>query len=209
MEQALEQISPYKPAPPTASTAWTPAPGAEPIHQLIFTEGEKDRLTLLTCGFPYVLSIANGAATNIEESHEAFEEWILQAEEIIICGDKDKPGRGLEIQLLDRYKSRAKVVSLPQGMKDISEAYQAFGAHEVRRIISEAQEVDATRYTTCPSTRTKSCGSMMGMDDKGYDVGMGTLTDGIFHPTNEGGSSCSRASQTRARPTSSTASPPI
>lgn len=184
----FEQISPYKPCAPYGIHSLDPLrPGAEPIHQLIFTEGEKDRLTLLTCGFPYVLSIANGAATNIEESHEAFEEWILQAEEIIICGDKDKPGRGLEIQLLDRYKSRAKVVSLPQGMKDISEAYQAFGAHEVRRIISEAQEVDADEVYDLSQHQDEIMRSMMGMDDKGYDVGMGTLTDGIFHPTNEGG----------------------
>ena len=137
--KGFTQISPTKPCAPYGIDSINDLrPDAGIIRQIIITEGEKDRLTLMSCGFPYVLSVANGAATNIAESHEAFEEWILQAEDIVICGDSDRPGRMLVKSLINQYPTRAKVASLPSGKKDISEVYEAFGRDEVARIISEA-----------------------------------------------------------------------
>lgn len=162
-------------------------PDAEPVSQLIITEGEKDRLTLMSCGFPYVLSIANGAQTNIDESHEAFEEWIAQVEEIIICGDTDRPGRGMVKALLNAYTARAKVVHLSGNRKDISDVYADFGASEVRRIIQEAEDVAAQDIYDLHQHEPDILEVMMGNYDKGYDVGMGMLTDRIFHPTSDGG----------------------
>ena len=158
--KGFTQISPTKPCAPYGIDSINDLrPEAGIIRQIIITEGEKDRLTLMSCGFPYVLSVANGAATNIAESHEAFEEWILQAEDIVICGDSDRPGRMLVKSLINQYPTRAKVASLPSGKKDISEVYEA---DEVLDIL-------------------------MGNYDHGYEVGMGKLTDGIFHPTSDGG----------------------
>ena len=162
-------------------------PDAEPVSQLIITEGEKDRLTLMSCGFPYVLSIANGAQTNIDESHEAFEEWIAQVEEIIICGDTDRPGRGMVKALFNAYTARAKVVHLSGNRKDISDVYAAFGANEVRRIIQEAEDVAAQDIYDLHQHEPDILEVMMGNYDKGYDVGMSMLTDRIFHPTSDGG----------------------
>ena len=182
------QVSPTKPCAPYGIDSINPLrPDAEPIQRLIITEGEKDRLTLLSCGFPYVLSIANGADTNIEESHEAFETWILQAQEIVICGDSDRPGRGLVGQLIARYQARAKVAVLPRGKKDISEAYAAFGAEEVRRIIGEAQLVGESDIYDLTDNTEGILDILMGKYDHGYNVGMGEKTDHIFHPTSEGG----------------------
>lgn len=182
------QVSPTKPcAPYGIDSINLLRPDAQPIRQLIITEGEKDRLTLMTCGFPYVLSIANGASTNIEESHEAFDEWIQQAGEIIICGDTDRPGRRLVKLLIEQYQTRAKVTTLPQGKKDISEVYEAFGSHEVQRIIAEAQGISDADIYDLSEHKEDILDIMMGNYDRGYEVGMGGLTDGIFHPTSEGG----------------------
>ena len=182
------QVSPTKPCAPYGIDSINPLrPDAEHIQRLIITEGEKDRLTLLSCGFPYVLSIANGANTDIEESHEAFETWILQAQEIVVCGDSDRPGRGLVGQLIARYQARAKVAVLPRGKKDISEAYAAFGAEEVRRIILEAQLVGEADIFDLADNTDNILDILMGNYDHGYDVGMGEKTDRIFHPTSEGG----------------------
>lgn len=182
------QFSPTKPcAPYGIDSINLLRPDAQPIRQLIITEGEKDRLTLMTCGFPYVLSIANGASTNIEESHEAFDEWIQQAGEIIICGDTDRPGRRLVKLLIEQYQTRAKVTTLPQGKKDISEVYDAFGSREVQRIISEAQGISDADIYDLSEHKEDILDIMMGNYDRGYEVGMGGLTDGIFHPTSEGG----------------------
>ena len=182
------QVSPTKPcAPYGIDSINLLRPDAQPIRQLIITEGEKDRLTLMTCGFPYVLSIANGASTNIEESHEAFDEWIQQAGEIIICGDTDRPGRRLVKLLIEQYQTRAKVTTLPQGKKDISEVYEAFGSQEVKRIIAEAQGISDADIYDLSEHKEDILDIMMGNYDRGYEVGMGRLTDGIFHPTSEGG----------------------
>lgn len=182
------QVSPTKPcAPYGIDSINLLRPDAQPIRQLIITEGEKDRLTLMTCGFPYVLSIANGASTNIEESHEAFDEWIKQAGEIIICGDTDRPGRRLVKLLIEQYQTRAKVTTLPQGKKDISEVYDAFGSREVQRIIAEAQGISDADIYDLSEHKEDILDIMMGNYDRGYEVGMGGLTDGIFHPTSEGG----------------------
>lgn len=182
------QVSPTKPcAPYGIDSINLLRPDAQPIRKLIITEGEKDRLTLMTCGFPYVLSIANGASTNIEESHEAFDEWIQQAGEIIICGDTDRPGRRLVKLLIEQYQTRAKVTTLPQGKKDISEVYEAFGSREVQRIIAEAQGISDADIYDLSEHKEDILDIMMGNYDRGYEVGMGGLTDGIFHPTSEGG----------------------
>lgn len=182
------QVSPTKPcAPYGIDSINLLRPDAQPIRQLIITEGEKDRLTLMTCGFPYVLSIGNGASTNIEESHEAFDDWIQQAGEIIICGDTDRPGRRLVKLLIEQYQTRAKVTTLPQGKKDISEVYDAFGSREVQRIIAEAQGISDADIYDLSEHKEDILDIMMGNYDRGYEVGMGGLTDGIFHPTSEGG----------------------
>ena len=182
------QVSPTKPcAPYGIDSINLLRPDAQSIRQLIITEGEKDRLTLMTCGFPYVLSIANGASTNIEESHEAFDEWIQQAGEIIICGDTDRPGRRLVKLLIEQYQTRAKVTTLPQGKKDISEVYEVFGSREVQRIIAEAQGISDADIYDLSEHKEDILDIMMGNYDRGYEVGMGELTDGIFHPTSEGG----------------------
>lgn len=182
------QVSPTKPcAPYGIDSINLLRPDAQSIRQLIITEGEKDRLTLMTCGFPYVLSIANGASTNIEESHEAFDDWIQQAGEIIICGDTDRPGRRLVKLLIEQYQTRAKVTTLPQGKKDISEVYEAFGRREVQRIIAEAQGISDADIYDLSEHKEDILAIMMGNYDRGYEVGMGRLTDGIFHPTSEGG----------------------
>lgn len=182
------QESPTKPCAPYGIDSINPIrPDAEPVSQLIITEGEKDRLTLMSCGFPYVLSIANGAQTNIAESHEAFEEWIAQVEEIVICGDTDRPGRTMVKALLNAYTARAKVVHLSGNRKDISDVYAYFGASEVRRIIQEAEDVAAQDIFDLHQHEPDILEVMMGIYDKGYDVGMGMKTDRIFHPTSDGG----------------------
>ena len=182
------QVSPTKPCAPYGIDSINPLrPDAQPIHRLIFTEGEKDRLTLLECGFDYVLSVASGAGTDLQKSHEAFEEWIAQAEEIVVCGDQDQKGRKLVKRLLRMYADRALLAELPQGCKDISEVYAQFGAEEVRRIIGEAKELGTEEVYTVAEHEQEIVQVMLGNYDHGYDIGMGELTDHVLHLNSGGG----------------------
>lgn len=182
------QESPTTPLAPYGIDSICPErPDAGDISQLVFTEGEKDRLTLLSCGIPYALSIPSGADSNIEENNEAFESWIDEADEIIICGDSDRPGRKLVKRLLDHYAVKARLAQLPPSCKDISEVYQRFGAEEVRRIIAEAKRVGNEEVYDTELHKQDIVEVMLGHYDHGYEIGMGPLTDHIFHPTSDGG----------------------
>lgn len=182
------QCSPTKPCAPYGVDSINPLrPDAQPIDRLIFTEGEKDRLTLLSCGFPYVLSIANGAQTNLAQSCEAFEGWIDQAEEIVVCGDTDRPGRELVRKLLERYSLKARLAQLPDDTKDISDVRARYGEQMVRDIILGASELHTDDEYSIADHEEDILQVMTGHYDRGYDIGMGPLTDAIFHPTSEGG----------------------
>ena len=182
------QVSPTKPCAPYGIDSINPLrPEAEPIGRLIFTEGEKDRLTLMQCGFPYVLSVASGAGTDLQKSHEAFEEWIAQAKEIVVCGDQDRKGRTLVRHLLSMYADSALLAELPQGCKDVSELYARFGADEVRRVILEAKELGVEEVYTVADHEQEIMQVMMGHYDRGYSIGMGELTDHVLHLNSGGG----------------------
>ncbi|WP_299271342.1 hypothetical protein [uncultured Prevotella sp.] len=70
-----------------------------------------------TCGFPYVLSIANGASTNIEESHEAFPpldiysvagsaQWANLADFLLTVNRISKPEEGKMFTIVEMLKVR-------------------------------------------------------------------------------------------------------
>ena len=187
-DKRFMQCSPTTPCAPYGVDSINPLrPDAQSIDRLIFTEGEKDRLTLLSCGFPYVLSIANGAQTNLAQSCEAFEGWIDQAEEIVVCGDTDRPGRELVRKLLERYSLKARLAQLPDDTKDISDVRARYGEQMVRDIILGASELHTDDEYSIADHEEDILQAMIGRYDHGYEIGMGPLTDAIFHPTSEGG----------------------
>lgn len=182
------QESPTKPCAPFNIDCMAPFSGEQnPVRQLIITEGEKDVLTLTECGFSHVISVSNGAQTDVAASFEAFYDWIMQAEQIVICGDTDLPGRSLTRHLIDYFGEKAATTTYPIGYKDISEVYEAFGADCVQQIIADAVPVVNDEVFTIEDNMPTVLNVLRGIYDHGYDIGMGRLTDRAFHPTNEGG----------------------
>ena len=181
------QKSPTQPCAPYGIDCINPLRfNAEPIERLIITEGEKDRLTLMQCGFPYVISVASGCKTDIRKSHEAFAEWIAQAEEIVVCGDSDRPGRGLVKRLLKIYADQATLAELPGRCKDISEVYARYGADTVRTIVLGAKELGMEDVYAAEQHTDDIKRVMLGQFDHGYSIGMGPLTDRVFHLSSSG-----------------------
>lgn len=159
----------------------------ESISRLIITEGGKDVLTISEAGYPFVISVPNGAASDLAKSFEAFESWLDQVQDIVICGDTDLPGRTLTKHLTDYFGNRCLLTTLPGDCKDISDVLAKYGVEVVREIIESAKPQHTADIITVNERIDEVMSVMRGEYDHGYNVGHGPLTDRIFHPTDQGG----------------------
>lgn len=182
------QDSPTTPCPPYNIDCINPLLIAEEnIPRLIVTEGERDVLTLREAGYLYVISVPNGAASDLSKGFEAFRLWLDRVQELVICGDSDLPGRTLVKHLADYFGTRCLFTILPGGCKDISDVLVAYGADVVREIIGSACPHRTSDIITVSERADEIMNVLNGNYDHGYDVGYGPLTDRVFHPTDQGG----------------------
>ena len=182
------QDSPTTPCPPYNIDCINPLRiSEESVARLIVTEGGRDVLTLYEAGYPYVISVPNGAASDLRKSFEAFVPWLDQVRELVICGDCDLPGRTLVKHLADYFGSRCLFTTLPGGCKDISDVLVAYGSGVVREIIDSARPRHTADIITVGERTDEVLNVLRGEYDHGYDVGYGPLTDQVFHPTDQGG----------------------
>ena len=182
------QDSPTTPCPPYNIDCINPLLIAEEnIPRLIVTEGERDVLTLREAGYPYVISVPNGAASDLSKGFEAFRPWLDRVQELVICGDSDLPGRTLVKHLSDYFGTRCLFTVLPGGCKDISDVLVAYGVDVVREIIGSACPHRTSDIITVRERADGIMDVLNGNYDHGYDVGHGPLTDRVFHPTDQGG----------------------
>ena len=182
------QESPTTPCPPYNIDCINPLRIAEEnVPRLIVTEGERDVLTLHEAGYPYVISVPNGAASDLSKGFEAFRPWLDRVRELVICGDCDLPGRTLVKHLADYFGTRCLFTVLPGGCKDISDVLVMYGAGVVREIIDSACPHHTSDIITVSERADEIMNVLSGNYDHGYDVGYGPLTDHVFHPTDQGG----------------------
>ena len=188
LKKEFTQESPTKPCAPYNIDCVNPSlTGGEPIDRVIITEGEKDVLSLYEAGYRHVISIANGAQTDVIASFEAFEPWLDRVHSIVICGDSDRPGRELQQHLADHFGGRCSLCTLPAGCKDISDVFVQHGVEAVRTVIEGATLVAQHNLVTIGSLRDDVTARLRGNYDHGYDLGYGPLTDHAFHLTDVGG----------------------
>lgn len=160
---------------------------------LYITEGEKDCLTLRLLGFRYVISMSNGAQTDPQKTFEAFRSWLEPFRTVIICGDKDKPGRQMVQRLTEYFDDReVAVVDWDQRQfgKDITELYQRHGEELARDIVLHAEPIVRKDIIDCCSAEDMDEICNMGCDpdrSEKYSVGIGPITDRHFMLTPEGG----------------------
>lgn len=159
----------------------------ESIPKLIITEGGKDVLTISQAGYPFVISVPNGAASDLSKSFEAFEPWLEQVQDIVICGDTDLPGRTLTKHLTDYFGNRCLLTTLPGDCKDISDVLTKYGVEIVHEIIESAKPRHTADIITVNERTDEVLSVLRGEYDHGYSVGHGPLTDRIFHPDDQGG----------------------
>jgi twinkle protein len=155
--------------------------------KLVITEGEMDALTAIECGFPFAVSVPDGAPATATDSDQKFgyvlNNWdrLEKVEAFILAGDGDEPGRYLNAELARRLgPERCCHVTYPEGCKDLNEVLCKYGPAEVSRVINGAKPYPVkglyslADYPDLPPFRTYSTG-WPGVDDH-YKLTPGTLT---------------------------------
>lgn len=127
---------------------------------LIITEGEIDALTAIDCGFPFTVSVPDGAPAVMEgEDPEELPEaddrdertgkfefvWnnrdrVKRIKRFVIAVDNDRPGRRLAAELVRRLSpARCSFVTYPEGCKDLNDVLLKHGRDAVTRCLNEAR----------------------------------------------------------------------
>lgn len=108
----------------------------------LFCEGEMDALTYIECGFEHVISVPNGASTNLEYLDDFIESHFDKLDWIYISVDNDRKGVECRLELLRRFgKEKCKVVDYPKPCKDINEVLLQYGKEEVRKCVASAIDI--------------------------------------------------------------------
>lgn len=127
---------------------------------LVITEGEIDAITAIDCGFPFTVSVPDGApavrdgedpedlpeSSPEEERSGKFEfvwnnrDRIKRIKRFILAVDSDAPGRRLAAELLRRLSpARCAFVTYPEDCKDLNEVLMKHGRDAVVRCLNEAK----------------------------------------------------------------------
>lgn len=125
---------------------------------LIITEGEIDALTALSVGFPFAVSVpdgappatadgkADGSDPDAAEKTGKFEfmwnnrDRLKRVKRFIIASDNDAPGQRLAAELVRRLGAgRCWFVTYPEGCKDLNEVLTQHGPEAVTKAINGAR----------------------------------------------------------------------
>lgn len=157
---------------------------------LIITEGEKDALTLLAAGYPYVISIPNGAGNRPEVCFAPFIGWLRRFPRVVICGDEDRAGRVMKKNLTTFFASMQTMVAvcrMSHGCKDINEVLCTYGMEEVTRVVDGVEWPKSRDIVRINDDRHGIMEVLNGNYDHGYSLGYGGATDLHLKLTDEGG----------------------
>lgn len=130
---------------------------------LVIVEGEIDALSVMQAGYPFVVSVPDGAppardgegnliqvpkgTADIDPQHDEKYSFIAnnwdrlkRVKRITIATDADEPGRRLAEELVRRLdRVRCSWVEYPEGCKDFNDVLVKHGAAEITRIIAAAK----------------------------------------------------------------------
>lgn len=152
----------------------------EGAYALIITEGELDAYTAIDCGFPFTVSVPDGAppppkegamVSADEDQTGKFEfmwnnrDRLRRIKRFIIAVDNDAPGKHLANELVRRLSAaRCLFVTYPEGCKDLNDVRMQHGPERVTAVLNAAQPYPVkglfslSDYPDVPQVRTFSTG---------------------------------------------------
>lgn len=108
----------------------------------IITEGEIDALSYIECGYEHVVSMPSGANTNMEWMDDFMSSHFEHLDIIYLSTDSDTKGVEAKDEFIRRLGAEnVKVISYPDGCKDINEVLVAHGRDAVRRCYEAANDI--------------------------------------------------------------------
>ena len=154
---------------------------------LVIVEGEMDLLSLLEAGYPFVVSVPDGAppalngpsdTADFDPAHDTKYSYIARHWEqlkkikrIVIATDADGPGQRLASELVRRLgRARCSFVEYPEGCKDMNEVLNKCGMATIHQILNSAKPYPVSgvyTYTELPEEPPIET----------LKIGLGTLDD--------------------------------
>ena len=108
----------------------------------IITEGEIDAMSFSECGFDSVISVPNGANSNLSYLDDFIDGWLDDKQTIYIASDTDTKGIELRQELIRRLGAeRCKIVTYGAGCKDANEHLIKYGNASLADRIKLASDV--------------------------------------------------------------------
>lgn len=110
--------------------------------ECVITEGEMDALSFYESGRHDVVSVPNGANSNLDYLDDYIEEYFDDKETIYIASDSDTKGVVLRDELIRRFGvERCRVLEYGNGCKDANEHLQKYGRESLLQCIAAAPEI--------------------------------------------------------------------
>lgn len=112
---------------------------AKGTPSVVIVEGEIDALSFLTCGINFVVSVPNGASTNLDYLDNCID-FFEEKEDVILAVDQDPKGLELQKELARRIgPEKCRVVDFLD-CKDANEFLVKYGAPELFRTVEVAKD---------------------------------------------------------------------
>lgn len=111
-------------------------------NDLITISGNCDALTYIECGLNHVVSVPNGASTNLEYLDDFIESHFDKLDYIYVSVDNDRKGVECRAELIRRLgKEKCRIIDYPSPCKDINEVLVQYGKNKVRECFKKYTEL--------------------------------------------------------------------
>lgn len=108
--------------------------------EAVIVEGEIDCLSYIECGIDYVVSVPNGAGTNLDYLDKCFE-LFESKEKIYLATDNDSKGISLRDELIRRFGSEKCLIVNFKDCKDANQYLTTYGGIALNDTIKNAIEI--------------------------------------------------------------------
>jgi twinkle protein len=109
--------------------------------ECVICEGEADALSFIEIGYNNVVSVPNGANTNLTYLDDYWDDYFEDKETVYIASDSDTKGVLLREELLRRFgPERCRIVEYGEGCKDANEHLVMYGKDSLIECVKNAPE---------------------------------------------------------------------